>query len=505
LFLEQLREMDVRLIAVAEGIDTAKGEDDFMPFRNIIAEWQARDTSRKIRTIFGARTAHGKHVSGALPYGYLHDPQDRQQWILDEVAAPIVARIFNSIINGKSITQIANELTAENVLTPTAHWTSIGAGMPGKPTKNPTTWSASAIIAITGKQEYMGWRVLNKTVKDTYKSKRKANDPENILIFKEAYPAIVDEETWTVVQRLRETKRRPERITGEPNPLTGVLWCADCGEKMYHKQGRSDPSHKPHHEYVCSSYRHYSKSCTCHYIRVEVIENLILETIRRVSGYVRKNEAEFLERVRETSVIQQEQAVKESRKKLTKHKRRREEINGLIKKLYEAYAAEKIPEQHFAELLAEYGAERTALDGEIAKLQAEIESYNNDTVRADMFIELVKRHTEFKEFSAALLNEFVQKVIVHEAEKIDGVRTQDVEIFFTFIGKFDVLELKPMLKEPLKMIGSKNRKLRAFMTEEELAHEREIDRKHYARKVAAKKAAEKAEREAILQGTSYAV
>ena len=501
LFLEQLREQEVRLIAVAEGIDTARGEDDFMPFRNIISEWQARDTSRKIKAIFGARTTQGKHVSGAIPYGYLHDPADRQQWILDDTAALIVARIFKSIIEGKTITQIANELTTENVLTPTAHWTDIKAGMPGKPTANPTTWSASAIIAITSKQEYMGWKVLNKTVKDSYKSKRKANDPDNMLIFKESHPAIVDEETWNVVQRLRGTRRRPERVTGQPHPLTGVLWCADCGAKLYHKQGKSDPSHKPHHEYTCSSYRHYSRSCTCHYVRVEVIENLILETIRRVSSYVRQNEAEFMERVRKTSAIQQEEMVKECRKKAAQAQRRREEVSGLIKKLYEAYAAEKIPEKHFTELLTGYDKEQAGLDKEIAELKTAIDGYNSDSVRADKFIELVKRHTEFTEFSAALLNAFIEKIIVHEAVKIEGVRTMQIDIYLNFIGKFILPEWGETQVRPPVPKGSK--KLRKDMTEEERVRQREIDRQRYAKKRDARIAAEQAVRAEILKGTSF--
>lgn len=207
-----------------------------------------------------------------------------------------MARVFRSIINGKTITQIAEELTAEKVLTPNAHWKSIGEKTSrGAHNADPCKWSAATIIAILKKQEYMGWKVLNKTTKETYKSKRKSTPPENLIIFKDMHPAIVDEETWNIVQRLRETKRRPQRVGGEPNPLTGVLYCADCGSKMYHKQGKADSTHKPHNEYCCSSYRHYSRSCTMHYIRVEVIETLILEVIRKVTGYVRENEAEFRE------------------------------------------------------------------------------------------------------------------------------------------------------------------------------------------------------------------
>ena len=216
---------------------------------------------------------------------------------------------------------------------------------------------------------------------------------------------------------------------------------------------------------------------------------------------MRKNEAEFVERVRSETVLQQEATVKENRKKITKAKKRRDEITGLVKKLYETFAAEKIPENHFTELLASYDTEQTALDIEIDKLQTQIDDYNTDSVRADKFIELVKRHTEFKEFSATLLNEFVEKIIVHEADKSSGTRTQQVDIYLSFIGKFELPESEtPEVEIPIR---KSKKKLRSEMTEEEVAKERERDKVRYAKKVAAKKAAEQAERAAILQGTSY--
>ena len=502
LFLEQLREMNVRLIAVAEGIDTAKGEDDFMPFRNILAEWHARDTSRKIRAIFGARTAAGNHVTGALPYGYLHDPKDRQKWIVDEEAAPVVKRIFRSVIAGKNIAKITEELTAERILTPNAHWKSIGERTSrGAHNADPYKWSSATVINILKKEEYMGWKVLNKTETENYKSKQRKPTPENRLVFKDAHPQIIDEETWNIVQRLRGTKRRVYKPDGEPNPLTGVLYCADCGAKMYHKRGTSGRPDHPHHEYVCSGYRHYSKSCTCHYIRVEVVEQLILDAIRRASRYAIENEAAFIQRVREEAALQQEAAVRESRRRLTKGKRRREEISRLIKKLYESYAADKIPENHFSELLTGYDAEQKNLDAELERLQAEIDRYNTDSVRADRFLELVKRHTEFSELTPTLLNEFVEKVVVHEAVKIEGKRTMQVDIYLNFIGKFDLPEQEAaQAATPEK---KRKKKLRREMSEEQREILRKRDKERYARKTAAKKAAEEAARAEILKGTAY--
>ncbi len=502
LFLEQLRETGVRLIAVAEGIDTAQGEDDFMPFRNILAEWHARDTSRKIRAIFGARTAAGNHVTGALPYGYLHDPQDRQKWLVDEEAAAVVKRIFQSVIAGKNLAKIAEELTAEQVLTPAAHWRAIGERTSmGASGADPYKWATATLIQILKKEEYMGWKILNKTGTDSYKSKKRKATPESRLVFKDAHPQIIDEETWNIVQRLRGTKRRVYKLDGETNPLTGILYCADCGAKMYHKRGNTGRPDQPHHEYVCSSYRHYSKSCTCHYIRVSVVESLILDAIRRVSQYALENETAFVQRVRESAELQQETAVKESRKRLTKAKRRREEISRLVKKLYESYAIGKIPENHFTELLTGYDAEQKDLDTEIEKLQAEIDRYNTDSVRADRFLELVKRHTEFSELTPTLLNEFVEKVLVHEAVKIEGKRTMQVDIYLNFIGKFDLPEQEAEQEEtpPQK----RRKKRRHEMTEEQREILRQRDKERYARRVAGKKAAEEARRAEILKGTVY--
>jgi len=501
LLMEKFRENGVRFIAITDNVDSNSGLDDFAPFRNIINEWQARDTSRKIKAIFGARTANGNHVTGALPYGYLHDTKDRQKWVLDDIAAPIVKRLYLGIIAGKSPTQLANELSAEGILTPAAHWNSLGLGMPGKPTANPTNWSVSSIIGILDKEEYMGRKVLNKTTKDNYKSKKREKNPDGKLVFEGAIPAIVTEEEWTIVKRLRATRRRPQRATGEPNPLTGILFCADCGCKMYNKLGKTGRENKPHDEYVCSSYRHYSRSCTCHYIRVEVVQSLILDTIKRVSEYAKTNEKEFIERVRQESALQEKEAVKENKKRLTKAKRRRDEVSTLVKKLFESYGLGKIPENHFSDLLKGYDTEANDLDSEIETLQAEVNDFQTDSQNVNRFMALVKKHTEFKEFSALLLNEFIEKVIVHEAVKINGKRTMQVDIYLNFIGKFEL----PIEAEepPQKTTGTRGRKLRRDMTPEELEHERNIDRRAYAKKKAARLALEEAERAKILAGTSF--
>lgn len=269
---------------------------------------------------------------------------------------------------------------------------------------------------------------------------------------------------------------------------------------MYHKRGNTGRPDQPHHEYVCSNYRHYSKTCTCHYIRVPVVEQLILDAIRRASRYALEDKASFVKQVREKAQLQQEAAVTENRRKLTKSRRRREETSRLIKKLYESYAAGKIPENHFSELLAGYDAEQKDLDGAIEKLQSEIDRYNTDSVRADRFLELVKRHTEFSELTPTLLNEFVEKVIVHEASKANGKRVQEVEIHLNFIGRFEAAQAQEGQEEaPAK----KKKKPRHEMSEEQREILRQRDKERYARRTAAQRAAKEAERAEILKGTAY--
>lgn len=505
LLLEQLQERGVRLIAVAEGIDTAKGEDDFMPFRNIFAEWHARDTSRKIRAIFGARTAAGKHVTGALPYGYLHDPNDRQKWIVDEEAASVVKRIYHDVIAGKTYATIAAELAAEKILTPTAHWRAIGEHVSmGRSSADPYNWSIATVITILGKEEYMGWTVLNKTTKSSYKSKKRETTPrENRLVFKDTHPAIIDEETWNTVQRLRGTKRVREPLGLAPNPLTDILYCADCGRKMYLKRGSTGRQDQPHNEYVCSSYRHYSRSCTCHYIRVSTVETLVLETIRQVGGYARDNQEEFLERVREHSDSQQEIIIRELRDRMNTSKKRSDEISVLVKKLYETYATGKLPEDRFFELLNGYDTEQKALNAEIERLQSDIERQRDESVKADKFIELVQRYTDFSKLSPAMLNEFVEKIVVHEPVKVKGVREQEVEIYLNFIGKVDLPKAEEGQEEaPAKKYPKKRRH---EMTEEQVAALRARDKERYEKRVAGKKAALEAQRAEILKGTPYEI
>ena len=432
-------EYHVRFIAANDNLDTANGFDIMSIFRDVINEWYVADTSRKIKTVFKSRMEKGLRCSGSICYGYLASKEDKGEWIIDEEAAPVVKRIFQSVLAGESIAAIGRALRAEQIPIPSEHWKRIGAPVRTAGYADPYAWSATTISYILSRPEYMGRKVLGKTVCENYKTKStRKTTAEEQYIFEGAIPAIIDEETWHNVQRLRETKRRAPKTQNAPNRLTGLLYCAECGAKLTHRhhlvQGKWWDD-----AFICGNYRQLTRDCTMHYIPTQKLEAAILSTIQRVSWYVRNNEAEFIERVREASDQRQEEAVKDSKTQLAKAKRRHKELDGLVKKLYEANATGKLPDKHFTRLLAEYDEEQAALEASMTEWQEQIENWNADKLKTEKFIELVKRYTDFSELTTPMLNEFIEKVVVHEATGGRGSsRRQRLDIYLNFIGAFEV-------------------------------------------------------------------
>ena len=432
-------EYNVRFIAASDNLDTANGFDIMSIFRDVINEWYVADTSRKIKTVFKSRMEKGLRCSGSICYGYLASKEDKGEWIIDEEAAPVVKRIFQSVLAGESIAAIGRALRAEQIPIPSEHWKRIGAPVRTVGYADPYAWSATTISYILSRPEYMGRKVLGKTVCENYKTKStRKTTAEEQYIFEGAIPAIIDEETWHNVQRLRETKRRAPKTQNAPNRLTGLLYCAECGAKLTHRhnlvQGKWWDD-----AFICGNYRQLTRDCTMHYIPTQKLEAAILSTIQRVSWYVRNNEAEFIERVREASDLRQEEAVKDSKTQLAKAKRRHKELDGLVKKLYEANATGKLPDKHFTRLLAEYDEEQAALETSMTEWQEQIENWNADKLKTEKFIELVKRYTDFSELTTPMLNEFIEKVVVHEATGGRGnSRRQRLDIYLNFIGAFEV-------------------------------------------------------------------
>ena len=436
------KEKGVRFIAINNGIDSANQQDsDFTPFLNIMNEWYARDASRKIQAVFKSRMQDGKRVSPSVPYGYLRSPEDKQKLIIDEEPAAIVRRIYQMVIEGKGVTAIADNLTAEKVLIPSAYAKiHCPENNHSKGFINPYLWSPTVISYILEKQEYMGHTVLGKTISVSYKTKkRRKAEPDELMIFKNTHPAIVDEETWHLAQKLRKTVRRPS-YNRQPHPLTGLVYCADCGSKMTHRQ--PSPTKKKKYDaddaYICGSYRQRTRDCTMHYIKTSVLWELILTAIREVSDYVRQDEQAFIDKVQQTSTVQMAEIQREKKRRLAEATERNGELNTLIKKLYEGNAIGKIPDKHFERLLSDYDSEQTALETEIEGLKAQIDSFNEENTKADKFIAVVRRYTDFTELTTSMLNEFIEKVVVHEATGGRTDRKQKIDVYFNFVGQVEL-------------------------------------------------------------------
>ena len=431
-------EYNVRFIAANDNLDTANGFDIMSIFRDVINEWYVADTSRKIKSVFKSRMEKGLRCSGSVPYGYLASKEDKGEWVIDEEAAAVVRRIFQMVMDGQSVNGIARTLRAEQIPIPSEHWKRIGCPVRASSYRDPYAWSATTLGYILKRPEYLGRKVLGKTVCENYKTKStRRTAPEEQFVFEGAVPAIIDEETWHNVQRLRETMRRTPKRSSGPNRLTGLLYCADCGAKLTHHNSLVQGKYIDD-AFTCSRYRTPMEDCTIHYVATQKLEAAILSAIQRISWYVRNNEQEFVQRVREASSLRQEEAVKDCRKQIAQAKKRHSELDGLVKKLYEANAIGKLPDKHFSRLLAEYDEEQSALETSMTEWQSLLDNWNADRVRMTEFIDLAKRYTDFSELTTPMLNEFIEKIVVHEGQGRGKQRRQRLDFYFNFIGAFEV-------------------------------------------------------------------
>ena len=459
------KEKEVHFIAIANGVDNQKRESsEFAPFLNIMNEWYIRDSSRKVTTVLRARGMEGKHTTNNAIYGYRKSEEDKNQWVIDEEAAEVVRRIYRMSLEGKGPYEIARILSEEQIERPSYYLAKRGLGTcrSNNNTATPYVWRGATVRDILSKPEYMGHTVNFRSYKESYKDKRAKKTPkEDWVIFKNTQEAIVSEEMWNKVQELRKTVRRTDTV-GEANPFTGLLYCADCGAKMYNHRGGAgrarnwkgelNGKRRPDRdEYNCSTYnlsrQSYDKQCSQHYIRTEVVRKLVLETIKAVSDYVITNEEEFINRIYSSSRDKQKESIRSLKRKIAQDTKRVNELNMLMKKLYEDNISGKLSDKRFEFMLSEFENEQDTIEISMENAKAEIEKYESDTVRADKFIELVKRYTDFSELTTPMLNEFVEKILVHEADYSSGERVQEVEIYLNFIGKFELPVKEPTAEE----------------------------------------------------------
>ena len=448
------RQYHVHFVAIANSVDSDdQNSNEFAPFLNVMNEWYLRDLSRKQQAACRAKGESGKPLTNIAIYGYMKDPNDKNHWMVDEEAAEVVRRIYRLTIEGKTPFEITSILYNERIETPAAYHARHGTGLWKYKTDilHPYSWNEATVKAILSKQEYAGDTVNFRTHKESYKNKKSvANPKENWQIFKDTHEAIVDRETWELVQKLIKTPRRVDTI-GEANPLTGLVFCADCGAKMYNHRTRGDIEKKkyPGDTYDCSTYtlsfRKKDTMCFKHRISTKALRILILETIKAACASAIKDKDKFLDDIRSASQLRQKEAVKDTKRKLNKSRRRINELDGIIKKLYESYAVGKITEERFDSLLAEYEAEQKELSAFVTETEQQLSTFEEDTVRAEQFLTLAKKYTDFSELTTPMINEFIDKIFVHAPYYIDGERMQDVDIYLNFIGQFEIPE--PELSE----------------------------------------------------------
>ena len=447
--MEILRQRGVRLIAINDGVDSLKGDDDFTPFRNIMNEFYARDTSRKIRSVFKSKGMSGKHLTGTVIYGYLWD-EKREHWLVDEEAAEVVRRIFSLTMEGYGPYQISKLLSEAKVEIPAVHLARFDEGVNRtKPVKDPYGWGSSTIVSILKKREYLGHTVNFKTRKHFKDKKSHYVDESEWTIFENTHEAIIDQETFDNVQRVRGNVRRYPDGWGEAHPLTGLMYCADCGGKMYvHRtyNGKRVP------QYTCGQYGKYPIGSLCptqHRIKAEAVLTLIADMLRTIAEYSRNDRAEFIRTVQETQAAQQTADISKKRKRLAAAQKRAGELERLICKIYEDNALGKLPDARYEALDAQYAKEQDALNAEITELEKAVTGYEQSRKSAEKFIALIDKYENFDTLTNIMLNEFVEKILVHErARKGSQDTTQEVEIYFNFVGRYIPPALQPVPLTP---------------------------------------------------------
>ena len=447
--MEILRQRGVRLIAINDGVDSLKGDDDFTPFRNIMNEFYARDTSRKIRSVFKSKGMSGKHLTGTVIYGYLWD-EKREHWLVDEEAAAVVRHIFALAMEGYGPYQIATKLSEEKIEMPAVHLARYGEGV----NKNKTfadiyRWSASTVVEILKKREYLGHTVNFKTRKHFKDKKSHYVDESEWTIFENTHEAIIDQETFDNVQRIRGNARRYPDGFGEAHPLTGLMYCADCGGKMYvHRtyNGKRVP------QYTCGQYGKYPIGSLCptqHRIKAEAVLTLIADMLRAIAEYSKNDRAEFIRTVQETQAAQQTADISKKRKRLAAAQKRAGELEKLICKIYEDNALGKLPDARYEALDAQYAKEQDALNAEITELEKAVTGYEQSRKSAEKFIALIDKYENFDTLTNTMLNEFVEKILVHErSRKGSQDTTQEIEIYFNFLGRYIPPALQPVPLTP---------------------------------------------------------
>lgn len=429
-------EMGVRFIAVNDGVDSDRDDSDFTPFRNIINEWYAKDTSKKIRAVVQAKGMSGERISTKVPYGYLLGKNNRLT--IDEETAPVVQMIFQLCSEGNGPGRIARILRERKIPTPgTVRFQRTGSSQ-FYCADNPCGWTTQTVSSMLNMKEYLGHTVNFKTTKKSFKSKRTTKNPEEKqMVFENTHEAIIDPELWNVVHKIREQRHRPTR-TGEIALFSGLVFCADCGHPLTLQ--RKQINGVSQSNYVCSQYRTTRgvRGCTIHYIREDALEMLVLENLRNVISYAKEYENEFVQQVTDNTLAEQMKQLTVVKRQLEQQTRRMGEIDTIIQRLYEDNVSGKLTDERFAKMSATYEREQRELERSTAELQKAVETCERQKVNVKSFLKLVKSYTEPEQLTPEILRMFVEKVVVHEGDRSSGQRTQQIDIHYNFVGQLDM-------------------------------------------------------------------
>lgn len=428
-------EHDVHFMAVNDGVDSNQEDNEFTPFRNIINEWYAKDTSKKIRAVKRSKGMAGEHIGSHPPYGYMKNLENKKEWIVDEEAAEVVREIFRLCVGGYGPTRIANTLTERKILCPTYYALEKG----GKPrTTLPVdkfAWNGPVVAKILDRMDYLGHTVNFKTHVKSYKvHKTIYNSPDQWKVFEGTHEAIIDKETFEIVQKIRAGKRRPTRM-GEMTMFSGLLYCADCGRKLSFHRKADEPADK--HHYLCENYRSNTANCTMHYIRNVVVERIVLENLKEVIQYVSNYEDEFVRMIMDADVRQKNRELAQKKKRLAELQKRIGGLDTIFQRIYEDNIIGKLSDERFMKMSKGYEEEQRTLQAEADNIQNELQQEEKKSVDVKRFLAVVKKYTDLTELTPEILREFVDKIIVHAPDKSSGRRLQEIEIIYNHIGEFD--------------------------------------------------------------------
>ena len=445
---------DIRLVAVSDNIDTAEGENELAPIRNLFNEWYARDISKK-RRISNKIKGNAGEPMGQPPYGYVKDPNDPKHWIVDDEAAQVVRRVYSMTLEGFGTEQIATRLEKDGVLTPRAYWLTKGIKRPGKGKQQPPTkWNSSTITKILSLQEYCGDILNFKTYSKSYKNKKRIdNDRENWVVFQDVHEAIIERAVYEQVQQKRGKIRKRRTNNGEHNMFSGLLVCADCGSNLHFHFNQGNPEIK---YFNCSNYKGNRGTCTStHYVRVDFLEEVVLGEIRRLTKFASLYEDEFVKAVIGHSQQAEQTDRKLKEKELKTLLARDEELDGLFERIYEDNVSGKLSDDRFAKMSRRYEDEQKELAEKIKKLRSEIEKQSSRSMTTDMFIGLVRKYTRARKLTPRMLNELIEKIEVFNAEKIDGVWEQRLRIHYNCVGTIEIPTVLPL---PIPEVSVNTRK-----------------------------------------------